>query len=171
MALDLNADRAMLEAAQRDPTAFGAIFVTYFDPIYCYCALRSGSAAAAEDAAMAVFRAARSELPDVQWDNRPLLVWLLALARMHGGGDRSSPPNRAAAETPTASASDGVGEARRLLGRVDSTTASAMVLKFMLGCSTDELARVMDVPPGTAHMHLFRAVSKLRQRMEADDEG
>src|SRR6266404_5786255 len=114
MALDLNADRAMFEAAQRDPTAFGAIFVTYFDPIYCYCALRTGSAAAAEDAAMAVFRAARSELPDVQWDNRPLLAWLLNLARLHGAGDRSSSLSRDV-ERPTASDPDGVREARRVL--------------------------------------------------------
>jgi RNA polymerase sigma-70 factor (ECF subfamily) len=45
-----------------------------------------------------------------------------------------------------------------------------IVLRYWLGYSAEEIASVLDLPPGTVHSRLSRALAELRSRLEVDRE-
>jgi len=75
---------AEIEAARRDPDAAAAIYSTWFEPVYRYCARRLGSPEAAEDATSRIFERVLTALPDYRPDTtRPgatFRSWLVAIA-------------------------------------------------------------------------------------------
>ena len=174
MAIDLREDRKLVSAAQENPAAFSFIFARYYGPIFRYCVLRTGDPRDAEDLAMDVFTEALAALPRFRWEGRPLLAWLFAIAR-----NRRASNARKTARQPIESAAlvtdNGVHEAtvevRRLLGKLDVPTAEALVLRFVVGCSFEEIAALQGIELSAAKMRVYRAVIKARRAMGADDEG
>jgi RNA polymerase sigma-70 factor (ECF subfamily) len=176
MAIDLHEDAKLILAAQANPAAFSFIFSRYYGPIFRYCVLRTGNARDAEDLAMDVFTEALAGLARFRWNGKPLLAWLFAIARHRGASDaRKRTVRTAAVAVPTPPPSNGIDEAcveaRRLLGKLDAPTAEALVLRFVVGCSFEEIAALQGVDLSAAKMRVYRAVAKARRVMGADDEG
>jgi len=181
MAIDLGEDRRLLAAARESPVAFSFIFTRHYDPIFRYCALRTGDPRAAEDLAIGVFTEALAALPRYRWEGRPLLGWLFEIARHRTASNVRTGSARRRATLHQVSAMDqrerdddlneACTEARRLLGRVDGPTAEALVLRFAVGCSFDQIADLLGITTWAAKMHVYRAVAKARRIMGAEDEG
>jgi RNA polymerase sigma-70 factor, ECF subfamily len=181
MAIDLDEDHKLVTAAQKNPAAFGSIFARYYGPIFRYCALRAGDARDAEDLAMEVFTEALAALPRYRWQARPLLAWLFSIARnrrasnARRGAMRTRTAAREAAEVSPIGSDDELNEAcieaRRLLGRMDGSTAEALVLRFVVGCSFEEIAALQGIALSAAKMRVYRAVAKARRVMGVEDEG
>jgi RNA polymerase sigma-70 factor (ECF subfamily) len=178
MAIDLVEDHKLIAAAQESPAAFSFIFARYYGPVFRYCVLRTGDAGEAEDLAMEVFTEALAGLPAYRWEGRPVLAWLFAIARHRGAsGRRKKEVRQRAAEHESRATylDNGLNEAcvevRALLGRVDGPTAEALVLRFVLECTFEEIAVMQGVSLSAAKMRVYRAVAKARRAMGVHDEG
>jgi RNA polymerase sigma-70 factor (ECF subfamily) len=176
MAIDLHEDRQLITAAQENAAAFSFIFSRYYGAIFRSCILRTGDPGEAEDLAMDVFTEALAALPRYRWDGRPLLAWLFAIARNRNVSNVRKRAVRArVVEDENASARNGLDEAcldaRRLLGKLDAPTAEALVLRFVVGCSFDEIAELQGIALSAAKMRVYRAIAKARRLMGVDDEG
>jgi len=176
MAIDLSDDRKLIAAAQANAAAFGFVFARYYGPIFRYAVLRTGDPADAEDLAMDVFTEALAALPRFRWEDRPLLAWLFSIARHRSVSRRRKASGRApsAALDPPATHNglhEASAEARRLLGKLDGATAEALVLRFVVDCSFEEIAALQGIALSAAKMRVYRAVAKARRVMGVDDEG
>lgn len=181
MPLDLDEDRKLVAAAQESPAAFSFIFARYYDPIFRYCALRTGSLRDAEDLAMDVFTDALGAMPRYRWEGRPLLAWLFSIARNRAASSHRSGWARkrgiadeqaeASQQEQDNGLSEACVEARRLLGRVDGPTAEALVLRFVVDCSFEEVADLLGIKVSAAKMRVYRVLAKARRLMGVEDEG
>ena len=170
MTIDVEADRQMAEAARRDPAAFEAIFLRYFDPLYRHFVLRTGCAAEAETRAIEVLSRARALLPTSEWSGRPLLLWLFDLARQSSYGPQRS-HSSPASDLPALADGEEIAEARRLLGRLDARTAEVLVLRFALDWSFQDSATLTGTSVASIAMQVYRAVVKVHRRLGAEHEG
>jgi RNA polymerase sigma-70 factor (ECF subfamily) len=180
MPIDLDEDRKLIAAAKESPAAFSFVFARYYGAIFRFFALRVGDPREAEDLAMDVFVEALAALPRYRWQDRPLLAWLFAIAR-HQGVTRlrkravRSRPIEAPPSPEKGWLDNGAGEAcveaRRLLGRLDSPTAEALVLRFAMDWSFEEIAALQGGSVSAAKMRVYRAVARARRAMGGGDEG
>jgi len=175
MTFDLREDRKLITAAQANPAAFSFVFGRYYGPIFRYCVLRTGNSGDAEDLAMDVFTEALTALPRFRWEGRPLLAWLFAIARSRSTSNARKAAIRASVAPADTSSNNGVYEAsvevRRLLGKLDAPTAEALVLRFVVECSFEEIAALQGIALSAAKMRVYRALAKARRAMGNDDEG
>ena len=176
MAIDLREDRKLINAARENPAAFSFVFARYYGPIFRYCILRTGNPGDAEDLAMDVFTEALAALPRFRWEGRPLLAWLFSIARNRNvSHTRKAARAQATAVPEPPVRHNGVDEAnievRRLLGKLDGATAEALVLRFVVGCSFEEIAALQGIELSAAKMRVYRAIVKARRAMGVDDEG
>lgn len=72
-------DQTLVEAAQRDPAQFAALYDRYLDPIYAYCDRRLGTRELTEDATSQVFLQALAALP--KFRAHSFRAWLYTIAR------------------------------------------------------------------------------------------
>lgn len=173
MAFDLREDALLLEATQRDPSAFRQIFLRYFDPVYRYAALRTASTTGAEAVAVRVFQRARADLAASPAHNRPLLPWLLDLARQ---AIATEPPTARSARAAVAAAEPappaGAGTCTAApLGRLDHAAAEVLVLRFVAGCEFADIAAATMTSPGAVKLRLYRTVVRLARRLGSNDDG
>ena len=75
---DVDADSALVAAAQRDPDAFEALYVRYARLVHRYCQRRLGDPELAADAAAAVFARVWAALP--RYRDRSFRAWLFRIA-------------------------------------------------------------------------------------------
>src|SRR5689334_17812928 len=73
-------ERALVQAAQQDPSRFAELYEANFSRVYGYVARRVPDRAAAEDLTSEVFHRALRGLPDFDWRGVPFAVWLLRIA-------------------------------------------------------------------------------------------
>jgi RNA polymerase sigma-70 factor (ECF subfamily) len=73
---------ALVDAARRgEEWAVEALYRTHYDTIYKYVLYRLGSLNAAEDVVSKVFLGMVSSLPRFEWQGRPFVAWLYAIAQ------------------------------------------------------------------------------------------
>lgn len=73
-------ERRLIEAAQRDPAGFGALYQANFDRVYTFVARRVPSREEAEDITAEVFHQALAGLAGFEWQGTPFVAWLVAIA-------------------------------------------------------------------------------------------
>jgi RNA polymerase sigma-70 factor (ECF subfamily) len=73
-------ERLAIEAAQRDPSCFAALYERNFERVYAYVARRVGDRSTAEDLTADVFHQALAHLPRFEWRGVPFVAWLLRIA-------------------------------------------------------------------------------------------
>ena len=73
---------ALVDAARRgEEWAVEALYRTHYDTIYKYVLYRVGSLNAAEDVVSKVFLGMVRSLPRFEWQGRPFVAWLYAIAQ------------------------------------------------------------------------------------------
>jgi RNA polymerase sigma-70 factor, ECF subfamily len=73
-------ERALVEAAQRDPARFAPLYEAHFDRVYAYVVRRIHDRHDAEDLTSEVFRRALAALPRFEWRGAPFGAWLIRIA-------------------------------------------------------------------------------------------
>src|SRR5258708_7671392 len=73
-------ERLLVEAAQKDPAKFGALYDTHFERIYAFVARRMRDRDKAEDLTSEVFHKALANLKSYTWTGAPFAAWLYRIA-------------------------------------------------------------------------------------------
>jgi len=79
-ARQLEAERRLIEASQKQPRRFAQLYERYFDRVYAFALTRTGDRTAAEDVTAETFRRAFENLPRFQWRGVPFSAWLFRIA-------------------------------------------------------------------------------------------
>jgi RNA polymerase sigma-70 factor (ECF subfamily) len=175
----LDRDRALVEAARRDPATFDALYRRYLAQVYSYAYYELGDHHDAEDATERTFLAALTNLDRFEERARPtdgegastFRVWLFRIARNvvanQRRGRRRHPqaPLEAAALVAdpldiegTAAVHDEAAAAWRAVGRLPADRRRAIVLRFVEEMSTAEIAGVLGRSEGAVRVLIHRAL-------------
>ena len=79
-ARELEAERGLVEASQKDSRCFAHLYERYFNRIYAFALMRTGDRAAAEDVTADTFQQAFCSLPQFEWRGVPFSAWLFRIA-------------------------------------------------------------------------------------------
>src|SRR5439155_21084239 len=74
------AERLLIEAAQRDPSRFAALYEDNFERVYAFVARRVRDRDEAEDLTSEVFHQALANLARFEWRGVPFAAWLYRIA-------------------------------------------------------------------------------------------
>ena len=73
-------EKALIEAAQRDPSRFADLYEQNFYRVYAYIVRRVGDRHQAEDLTADVFREALAGIGKFEWRGVPFAAWLMGIA-------------------------------------------------------------------------------------------
>ena len=184
----LDRDRALVEAARRDPARFDALYRKYLAQVYSFAYYELGDHHQAEDATERTFLQALAALP--RFEERALpadgegastfRVWLFQIARNavanQRRGRRRHPdlPLEAAAMIADpldvegrAAVRDEALAAWAAVGRLPADRRRALVLRFVEEMSTAEIAGVLGRSEGAVRVLIHRALRSVARDLEA----
>ena len=166
------------KAAQRDTTAFAALYDEHLNTIYRFVFFKVGEAALAEDLTAEVFSKAWENIERFEWRDLPFQHWLLRVARNvvvdHWRANRRLPTSLdglfdVATEGPSPEevvALDGeVERLRASLKRLPDDQREVLVLRFIEGYSHADTAQVLGKSVVAVRQIQVRALRALRAVM------
>jgi RNA polymerase sigma-70 factor, ECF subfamily len=170
-ALDYETDeRLMVEAAQRDPSRFAALYEHNFDRIYAYVARRVNTREEAQDLTAEVFHHALANLAQFEWRGVPFVAWLLRIAS-NTLADRwkKSARDPVAVEEFEEKGIDQQVERQAMLSQlIESLPADqklVVIRRFVDQRSIREIANELQRSEGAIKQLQFRALQALRAQM------
>jgi RNA polymerase sigma-70 factor (ECF subfamily) len=178
----LDRDRQLVEAAQRDPMTFDALYRRYLAQVYSFAFYELGNHHDAEDATERVFLDALTALPRFEERAIPsdgngastFRVWLFQIARNEVANRRRS--LRRHPQAPLEAAVDlidrddpadilirreGASSAVAALRRLPADRRRALVLRFVEEMSTAEIAGVLGKSEGAVRVLIHRALRSI----------
>jgi RNA polymerase sigma factor (sigma-70 family) len=172
----VTATTATVPATATDAFDFDALYRESRDDVFAYCATLLRDRAAAEDAtALAFERAYRSKRYDAHRGSPR--AWLFGIARNAALDELRRRKRAAEAEIPAPAQPPGPDEAaelaaerdavRRALSKLPAKDREVIALKFHADLSHAEIAEVLGVTPSNAGTLLHRAMTKLREAVDA----
>jgi RNA polymerase sigma-70 factor (ECF subfamily) len=176
------ADEARLvkHAKSGDSEAFGVLYDGYFERIYRYVYFRVAEAQTAEDLASQVFLKAWENLGRYKPSGAPFLAWLYTIARNAVIDHYRTRKETVALEDALGLSSDGLApdeqaelhfetEAiRKAMQTLTQDQQQVLVLKFISGMSTDEIAHQLGKRSGAVRALQMRALQALSKIMEEE---
>jgi RNA polymerase sigma-70 factor, ECF subfamily len=169
------ADARLLAQARSGDSDAGHRFIReYYPPIYRYLLYLTGHRETAEDLTQETFLQAWRHLDQFQ-GRAPLQAWLHQIARRQFLQTRRCPRPVASfeevAELPAPSAVGWTDEAelRVLLGRLPQDQQEVIVLHYLAGYSSSEIAEITQTPASTVRYRLGAARSHLAQALGQGD--
>jgi RNA polymerase sigma-70 factor, ECF subfamily len=185
----LDLDRPLVEAAQRDPAQFDALYRRYLAQVYSYAYYELGDHHAAEDATERTFLAALSNLARFEERAQPsdgegastFRVWLFRIARNIVANERRTARRQPA--DPIADTTilldpldvegavvrrDEAGAAWRAVGRLAGDRRRAIVLRFVDEMSTAEIAGILGRSEGAVRVLIHRALRSVARDLGVD---
>ncbi len=173
----VTATTAPLPAAQVRGVDFDALYREARDDVYAYAATLLRDRAAAEDVAAAAFERAYRRRGRYDARRGTPRAWLFGIARNAALDELRRRKRAAAAVVPPQVAEPGPDEAAELaaqreavrdaLGRLGARDREVIALKYHADLSNAELASVLGVSVTNAGTLLHRAMSKLRESVDA----
>jgi len=172
-------ERELVERAQGDPEAFGALYDRYFPQIYRFAYSRVREQSLAEDVTSEVFFKALKNIKRYTYTGHPFSSWLYQIALNavadHYRGQRGELELEDAAplQDNAPAVLDEVvrrDRSRRIWAAIDQLPRqqrAAMVLKFGEDRKIDEIARIMGKSSGAVKLLLHRGVERLRRELPA----
>lgn len=172
------------DAARGDPDSAGVLFDYYYPRLYSYALARLRRPADAEDVAAEAFARVVRDLDRFQWKGGGFGAWIFRIAsnlvidRVRRLG-REDVTEDVAAGTGANVNLDESAEAAylhietseelgALLGRLTADQREVLLLRFIGGLETEEVARVMHKRPNAVRQLQFRALTALRRLMSED---
>jgi RNA polymerase sigma-70 factor, ECF subfamily len=175
-------DEELVARAKRDLEAFGCLYDRYVDRVYQFAYRRVKNHATAEEITARVFHRALEQLAQFEWRGIPFGAWLVRitanLIHDHNGqaqrhislqnwvenrvgvsGDDASVEEYYAARQ----AFDAVWQAAATLPLMQQ---QVLVLRFVREMNLQEIAAAMGRTEGAVKQLLFRAIKRLRQRLQ-----
>ncbi len=159
-------------AAKRDPEAFAQLYDRYVEKIYRYVYFKSGRSEDAQDLTALIFLKAWEAISHYRWEGYPFSAWLYRIAHnqiidyyrtylptdsLDIGRTRetASDPAEAAEQNLTSS------RIQAALRHLSENQRQVIVLRFLLGYSTLEVAAIMDKNPEAVRATQSRALRAL----------
>lgn len=172
-------DLPAVRAAQRDPAAFAVLYRRYLDDVYSFAFYELGDHHDAEDATERVFLAALRALPGFRDTGAGFRAWLFRIARntlanAHRARRRRQVRPLEEAPEPVAPGADPAGlvqradevhRVRELLDELPEDRRQVVLLRFVDGLSSREIAVVLDRSEGAVRVLLHRALRDLADRL------
>lgn len=177
---DLNEDQALVEAAQKNPDAFEAIYRQYAQRIYRYVRSRVSTDDDALDITQQVFVKTFNAFPGYRWKDTPLSAWLFRVARNQViDHQRQSRPTtdieahygslRSFLLSPEDAAlhNEEVSNLRLAIEKLDRDKRDLLALRYAGNLRIREIARVIGKSEEATKKQLSRALQSLRKHYEA----
>ena len=175
---DLEAERRLIQRAQRDPTHFEPLYERYVDQIYAYALTLTGDPTKAEDVTATTFAKALEDLPRFEWRGVPYSAWLYRVAANLVARDRRRPgwielsphvATDADATSPEllAAIADRDDHIRAAVADLPPDQRQAILLRFGGDLRNREIAEIMGRTEGAIKLLTFRAMTTLRRRLGA----
>ena len=174
-------ERALIEAAQQDPSRFAELYELHFARVYAYVARRVRSRSAAEELTSHVFHQALANLDKFKWRGAPFAAWLFRIAA-NSIADRAQ---RLARESGRESSTEPTGSGARSESELERVETLARVyklvdelpwdqryvirLRFAEEKSIREIAAQLSRSEGAIKQLQFRALQNLRARMSKEN--
>jgi RNA polymerase sigma-70 factor (ECF subfamily) len=165
------AERQLIEAAQRDPDRFAALYEANFERVYAFIVRRVGDRDAAQDLTADVFHQALANLPRFEWRGVPFAAWLYKIAA-HAIADRwkraardRDVPN---VDEPVQVSLEELEERAQLFRLVDQLPADqrrVIAMRFAEQKSIREIAIALRRSEGAVKQLQFRGLQSLRARL------
>jgi RNA polymerase sigma-70 factor, ECF subfamily len=175
-------DEALVARAKRDRQAFSGLYDRYVEQVYHFAYRRVKDHAVAEEITARVFHRALEQLPRFEWRGIPFGAWLIRIAANlihdHQGHWQRQVSLQGWAEDgadvigadPSVEEQYATQQAADILWRTVSTLPvveqQVLVYRFAREMSVREIADVMGRTEGAVKQLLFRAVKRLRQRLQ-----
>ena len=165
-------ERLLVEAAQQDPRRFAELYERNFERVYAFIAHRIHNRDEAEDLTSEVFQQALANLRRYEWRGIPFAAWLLRIAAnamadrwQRAARERGNPVPADLGETDLAA----VEQRASLFHLVDSLPTDqrrVIIQRFVEQKSIRDIARQLGRTEGAVKQLQFRALEKLRARLE-----
>ncbi len=165
-------ERLLIEAAQRDPNCFAALYEHHFERVYGFVARRVGDRNTAQDLTADVFHQALAHLPRFEWRGAPFAAWLLRIAAnaVVDHAQRSARERMVPDPEPVEEVSlEDVQQRARLFRLVDELPAdqrTVVTMRFAEQRSIREIAHHLGRSEGAVKQLQFRGLQNLRTRMD-----
>src|SRR5207245_7618062 len=172
-------ERVLVEAAQRDPAEFEALYELHFERVYAFVASRVRDRATAEDVTSEVFHKGLANLPTYEWRGVPFLAWLLRIAAnaIVDHAKRAArelpapddPPEQANDPNVQASEMRAIEHRAllfRLVGQLPAIQKQVVLERFVEQRSIKEIAQRLGKTEGAVKQLQLSAVQNLRAQME-----
>jgi RNA polymerase sigma-70 factor, ECF subfamily len=175
-------DEALVARAKRDRDAFGCLYDRYVEQVYQFIYRRVKDHTIAEDITARVFFRALEQLPRFEWRGIPFGGWLMRIAANlihdHTGDaqrhvslrDWTEDGTDIAAFDPPMEEQYAIRQAASVLWQAVATLPMAehqvVIYRFARDMSVREIATSMGRTEGAVKQLLFRAVKRLRQRLQ-----
>ena len=167
-------ERLLIEAAQRDPSRFADLYERHFEQVYAFVASRVRDHDAAEDVTSEVFHKALASLRTYQWRGAPFVAWLIRIAA-NAIADRTRRAAREVVDSdnlpdagtnPDVDRIDERARIFRLVNELAEDQRRVIIERFVEERSIREIASRLKKTEGAIKQLQFRALQKLRARME-----
>jgi len=168
---DEDDERALIEAAQRDPRRFSELYQRHFDRVYAFLARRAGGRAEAEDLTAEVFHHAFAGLGRFEWRGAPFIAWLLQIARnsladrWHRAARENAIPQPEQGDDLTRDEVERRAVLAGLLSLLPKDQERVLLERFVEQKSIREIAQGLQRTEGAVKQLQFRALESLRARM------
>jgi RNA polymerase sigma-70 factor (ECF subfamily) len=174
-----NVEKQLAErAAKRDREAFAKLYDLYADKIYKYIYYKSGRTDEAEDLTAQVFLKAWEAIEHYKWEGYPFSTWLYRIAHNqmidHYRTHRETFPldtarTRESGLDPLESAEKSFSSAqiRGAIRHLTQDQQRVIILRFLEGYSTAEVANILDKDPDAIRALQHRALRALQPWMVA----
>jgi RNA polymerase sigma-70 factor (ECF subfamily) len=176
---DYSAERALIEATQRDRGRFADLYEANFERVYAYVVRRVRDRDEAQDITADVFHLALKSLPRFEWRGVPFAAWLFRIASNEIADRSTSIAKRRAHERvfPFQEMPDrddvvaGTEEAERrarlfkLVERLPRDQARVIAMRFAEDKSIREIATALGRSEGSVKQLQFRGLQNLRARL------
>lgn len=163
----------VLQATRHNHAAFAQLYDRYVDKIYRYIYYKVGSQSEAEDLSGQVFLKAWEAIGRYQCTDRPFAAWLYRIAHnlivdyFRTKRDTSSLDDIVSVEFPGTDIDDIVNQhltsdtLRLALRHLTHDQEQVIVLRFLEGYNTTEVAQIMGKQPGAVRTLQHRALAGL----------
>ncbi|HEV3311580.1 MAG TPA: sigma-70 family RNA polymerase sigma factor [Chloroflexota bacterium] len=177
---EIDTDRALVEAAQQDPSEFAGIYTRYARRVFLYVRSRVSTEEDAVDITQQVFVKSFQALPKYRPSAAPISAWLFRIARNacidHQRRSRPATPIDAVAAVlrapdhgpeEEALRTEDVERLRRALSGLDVAKRDLLALRYAGNLRIKEIAKTTGRSEEATKKQLSRALKTLRQQYDA----
>ncbi|MGH9704724.1 MAG: RNA polymerase sigma factor [Candidatus Acidiferrales bacterium] len=169
-------ERLLVEAAQKDPSQFVALYEIHFERVYAFIVRRVRDRDESEDLTSEVFHRALANLPRFEWRGVPFGAWLIRIAA-NAVADRwkrnEKVRNIPAAGNPAEiNVEEDAHRARlfRLVDALPTDQGRVIAMRFAEEKSIREIARELGRSEGAVKQLQFRGLQGLRAQLNQQPE-